>query len=202
MDGGAGPAGKAVGWWVLKRDPAVGEKPLALSGDGGTLFTDTRGQVVARDPETGKEKHRVKVGPANVPSLIWNPNQFAASTDGTRIAVAQRNEQGPHSSLRVFDVKTGKELAAHDLGRREGMSVAFDRTASRVVVWAMVGDTSVCDAEGTAKPRKLDAGSVRPTRRLAERRVFAVSYEDGTLIWGLVHNDPPSRSGRRRLRRA
>jgi WD40 repeat protein len=184
-----GPTGKKPAAWTVAAPPRSSVHPaLALSGDGKVLF-GFDGDVVGRDPATGKETVRVKTGPVEMPGGTYFPVQVATSFDGTRIVVVQRNSEGPNRTLRVFDVKTGKELAAHDIGPAYFPALLFDRTGSRVAVYHNASQVLVCNAEGNAEPRKLDPGSVRSTCAAFSPNgaSLAVGYEDGTaLIWDLT----------------
>ena len=183
-----GPAAKKIVTWTVPAQPGQAHPAMVLSGDGKTLF-GFDGDVVGRDPETGKEKVRVKTGPVAISPGTYFPFQVATTADGARIAVVQQNQKGGSSTLRVFEVKTGKELAAHDIGRPYYPALLFNPTGSRVAVWNVEAGVLVCDAGGPAEPRKLDAGHARPTCAAFSPNSanLVVGYQDGTaLVWDLT----------------
>lgn len=180
-----GPAGKrAATWTVAARAGARNHPAMVLSGDGKTLF-GFDGDVVGRDPDTGKETVRVKTGPLTPSGGSAFPHPLASSSDGSRIAIVQ---EGRGKTVRVFEAKTGKELAAHDIGTAYSPEIAFDPRGTRVAV--RVGPAVlVCDAEGAAEPRKLvDRSSPATCMAFSPNGAdLAVGYLDGTaLIWDLT----------------
>jgi WD40 repeat protein len=182
-----GPAGKRLSTWTAPAPaPAPTNPAMVLTGDGKTVF-GFDGDVVGRDPDTGKEKLRVKTGPVEMSGGTYFPYQLATTHTGDRIAVVQQKREGG-GTLRVFDTKTGKELAGHDIGRAYFPELRFDRTGARVAVRS--GPVVLlCDATGTAALRKLEAGSIPPTAMAFSPNgaTLAVGYEDGTaLLWDMT----------------
>jgi RNA polymerase sigma factor (sigma-70 family) len=184
-----GPAGKKLSSWTVAAPPGAQVHPAgALSGDGKTLF-GFDGDVVGRDPETGKELVRVKTGPVAVFPVASFPAQLATTADGARIAVVRRSPRESEQTLRLFDVKTGKELAAYDLGSAYVHGLVFDRTGSQVAVWNHGAQVMLYPAEKRTEPRKLDRGSVSPScvAFSPNGASLAVGYLDGTaLLWDLT----------------
>src|SRR5262249_8626802 len=146
--------------------------------------------IAGLDVTTGKEKLRIDAGrfetdhgPAAFP--------MAVSPDGKRIAVVTRKERERGSTLRVFEIKTGKELAAHALGSVHNPGLRFSPNGKAVAVWNVWGATvQVCDAESSqVQPRKLE-GSAHHASCAAfspNNASLAVGYADGTaLIWDLA----------------
>jgi WD40 repeat protein len=183
-----GPAGKVTGRWVLKGDPSAGphEGPgMALTGDGKTLFVSDEKGVSGVDTETGKEKVRVNTGEI---VLSWHATAtLAVTADGARLAVVQPDSDDRFSTLRVFDVKSGKQLSAHPLGRVSYAAVKFDATGSRVAAWYIGKHVFVCDAAGDTRLR-LESPDSAPTcaEFHPDGRALAVGYRDGTaLVWDL-----------------
>ncbi len=184
-----GPAGKRTSAWTVAVPPGPPIHPaMALSGDGKFLF-GFDGDVVGRDPATGKETVRLKTGPVMIPGGTYSPFPVVTTFDGTRVAVVQQNLRAQNGTLRVFEAKTGKELATHDLGRSHFPGLLFNRTGSRVAVWHNGTDVIVYNAEGRAEPRKLDSGAARVTCAAFSPNgaSLAVGYENGTtLLWDLT----------------
>lgn len=183
-----GPTGKrAATWTVPAKAGATGHPAMILSGDGKTLF-GFDGDVVGRDPDTGAEKVRVKTGAVAIPGGASLPFQLSTTSDGGRVAIGQQNQKGGGGAVRVFDTKTGKELAAHDIGRAYSPAFVFDRSGSQIAVRS--GESVLlCDAKGTAEPRKLTNPLSRPTCTAFSPNgaALAVGYEDGTaLVWDLT----------------
>jgi WD40 repeat protein len=184
-----GPAGKKLKSWTIPK-PATRlplTVPFVLSGDGKMLFVGGD-DVASYDAETGKELVRVKTGVVGRTNNTFPP-PLAASRDGSRFAIAQPNLQGPNSTLRVFDVKSGKELAAHDIGNTYVPALLFNQTGTRLAVWNVPAGVLVCDAKGTAEPRKLRAPGVAANCAAFSPNgaSLAVGYQDGTaLIWELA----------------
>jgi WD40 repeat protein len=91
----------------------------------------------------------------------------------------------------VFDAKSGKELAEHDLGRGYLPALRFSPNGKQVAVWNVWGPTvQVCDAESSATPtRMLEGGTYCATTAAFSRSgaSLAVGYQDGTtLVWDLT----------------
>jgi WD40 repeat protein len=184
-----GRAGKKLKSWTIPK-PATAlpaTVPMALSGDGKTLFVGGD-DVASYEAETGKQLVRVKTGA--VGHTLGNfPPQLAASHDGSRIAIVQCNRATPSTMLRVFDVKSGKELASHDIGNAYAPGMLFDPSGTRLAVWNVQASVLVYDAEGFAEPRKLRTPDTSPSCAAFSPNgaSLAVGYQNGTaLIWDLT----------------
>ncbi|HEV3438549.1 MAG TPA: hypothetical protein VG122_14390, partial [Gemmata sp.] len=107
----------------------------------------------------------------------------AASADGSRLAV------GDQHSLRIYDVKTGKQLLEQP-GSFLGAEMKFSPTADRLVVWSHAGTkVSIYSIDSNAKPQAFDGGLSTPTCAAFSPTgtSLAVGYLDGTtLIWDLA----------------
>jgi WD40 repeat protein len=187
-----GPAGNKLHAWTYDKVEKGRRRwwwPMALSADGETLFIGGDG-VVGLDVATGKEKFRIgavgqlkpEQGPAAFP--------MAVSGDGKRIAVI-RDEDERGDFLRVFEIETGKELAAHTLGVVYKPALRVSPSGKQVAVWNMRGTTVwVCDAESSETPmRELVGGSSCATCAAFSPNGanLAVGYHDGTaLLWDLA----------------
>ncbi len=186
-----GPGGKKLPAWTtdLLASKGRGRFPaVALSADGITLFVAGDG-IVGLDAVTGKEVLKIDAGkfeqtdgPAAFP--------MAVSGDGKRIAVIRGEPRRGHV-LRVFEIKSGKELAAHTLGAMHHPALRFSPTGKQVAVWN-VWDAAVrvCDADTSETPvRKLDSAGSRATCAAFSPNgaTLAVGYRDGTaLLWDLT----------------
>jgi WD40 repeat protein len=155
--------------------------PIALSGDGNTIFVAGE-KVIGLDPIRGKKKVRLDPGLIeSIGSSTMGP--LAASADGLRLAVADQQ------SLHIYEVKTGKQLAEQP-GAFPGAEMNFSPTADRLVVWSHSGTkVSIYSVDSDAKPRVLDGGLSTPTCAAFSPAgtSLAVGYLDGTtLIWDLA----------------
>ncbi|MBA4065245.1 MAG: hypothetical protein C0501_16340 [Isosphaera sp.] len=192
-----GPAGKSLRTWDVPAGPEVRVfdghtlPPLALSGDGAMLFVGTDDVVTGYATDTGKEACQVVVGPEKVRNGSRAEHRLAASADGRRIAVAQQDERTFVVTLRTFDVKTGRCVAEHELGKLGGNVARYSPDGKRVAVWGGAGTgVRVCDAEsGRVKPVVYDGGVSRPTAAAfgPDGKSLVVGYQDGTaLVWDLA----------------
>lgn len=184
-----GPAGKKLGEWDVPGVTIQGAyslPPLALSGDGTTLFVGDANGVTGYDAVTGKAVATVKTGALPVVALRA-AHPLAVSPDGARLAVARAD--GRRQVLEVFEVKSGKRLASHEIGSMYYPGLRFSNNGRRVAAWTIHGTTLVFDAESDAQPRKLDAGKVQPLCAAFSPNdaTLAVGYGDGTtLLWDLT----------------
>jgi WD40 repeat protein len=185
-----GPSSKKLHSWTydkVDKRGGVGWWPMALSADGNTLFVGADG-IVGWDVSTGKETLRIKAG-------WFEPDRgeaafpMAVSSDGKRIAVIRAERQLGYF-VRVFDIMTGDELAAHVLDDVYHPALRFSPSGKQVAVLNVRGRTvHVCDAASSEKPpRKLVGDSSRAwcAAFSPNEASLAVGYEDGTtLIWDL-----------------
>jgi WD40 repeat protein len=154
---------------------------IALSGDGNTIFVAGE-KVIGLDPIRGKKK--VRLDPGLIESIgSSTKGPLAASADGSRLAV------GDQHSLRIYDVKTGKQLLEQP-GSFLGAEMKFSPTADRLVVWSHAGTkVSIYSIDSNAKPQAFDGGLSTPTCAAFSPTgtSLAVGYLDGTtLIWDLA----------------
>jgi WD40 repeat protein len=186
-----GPAGKKLHSWSFNPDQidSGGLGPTALSPDGEVLYVGGKG-VAVLDVTTGKEKTRLEVGELRrVEPFSTSP--LAVSPDGGRLAVVTDNKNGRGRTLRVYDVKAGKEVAFYDLGEAYQPGVRFSPNGKSVAVWNVWGATvQVCDAESSlTAPRKLECGSYHAwcAAFSPNSASLVVGYQDGTaLVWDLT----------------
>ncbi|MBX9625986.1 MAG: WD40 repeat domain-containing protein, partial [Gemmataceae bacterium] len=195
-----GPAGKTLHAWTMKDIPVWGSPwPVAFTGDGAVLFVGCREGVIGLDVATGREVARVATGVVPDDHLSRR-FPLAASADGRRIAVVNSHDAaGGKFRVRVFDVRSGKETAGHDLavdpehngGVWYGVGLRFSPDGRKLAVTAGPGTAVVvCNADSSAaQPRVLDGGLSRPTALAfgPDNATLAVGYEDGTgLVWDLA----------------
>ena len=185
-----GPKGTKLQAWTYDKIQNGGGAwwwPMVLSADGNLLFIAGGDGIVGLDASTGAEKLRIdagKFGADHGPAAF----PMAVSGDGKRIAVVAAGGRGHF--LRVFEIKTGKELAAHSLGDVYHSALRFSPNGKQVAVWNVWSTAvQVCDAEsGTTAIRKLDGVSARPTcvAFSPNGASLAVGYRNGTaLVWDL-----------------
>lgn len=185
-----GPGGRVLHRRTFKTgDPQAGPywwPGLALSADGARLFV-AAADVQAIDLASGKQERFAAVGPAPLPDPL-----FAVSADGARVLLGSRDRPGAGNPARdpvrsgVYEPKTGKQLAAHELPPVPQPGVALDPGGGRYAVWSDRGPLLVCDAEPGRRPRDLTVAGQRPTCAAfsPDGKTLAVGYADGTaLLW-------------------
>ncbi|MBN9120710.1 MAG: PQQ-binding-like beta-propeller repeat protein [Planctomycetes bacterium] len=183
-----GPTGKRLGAWPLPHTPEEGpggvrdERPLtAPSGDGKLLFVASE-NVVGANASTGRVEVQFETG------RIGRSDSMASSSDGSRLAVTREGRR-PRDLL-IFDVKSGKELARHEIGC-DFPNCKFGPDGTRVAVWSGFGGTGVTvyGVRTDAKPLVLDGGLSAPTAVAfhPNGKSVVVGYADGTsLVWDLT----------------
>ncbi len=186
-----GPGGKKLHAWTFTHAPSGGFHtwpPLAVTTDGSALLVGGDG-ITGLDVATGKEKFKIAAGPLKSEGAP-GPFPMAVSADGARVAVVAERAEPRATVLRVFEVKSGKKLAEHDLGRVYLPALRFSPNGKQVAVWNVWGPVvQVCDAgSDAAPPRKLEGGNGRATAAAfsPDGKSLVVGYQDGTaLVWDL-----------------
>jgi WD40 repeat protein len=154
--------------------------PIALSGDGSTVFV-AGSKLVALDATTGRKKERIDSG--TLDAALASEGSLAASSEGALLAVADS------SSLRVVDLKSGKHLMTRE-GYFLHRQMKFSPDGKRLAVWSPSQQQfTLYDMQSAAKPLVLDGGLSPPTCCAfnSAGTSLAVGYEDGTsLVWDLT----------------
>jgi WD40 repeat protein len=187
-----GPGGKKLHGWSFRPENPLGTGglgPTALSPDGETLYVGGEGLAVL-DVKSGKEKSCLEIG--NIARVeAYSNSPLVLSPDGSRVALATRNARGRGETLHVYDAKTGKSLAAHDLGDVYKPGLRFSPNGKQIAVWNVWSTTlQVFDAESSlTAPRKLEASDQRLqcVAFSPNSASLVVGYQDGTaLVWDLT----------------
>ncbi len=107
-----GPTGKKVNEWSYQRPAATARAdawPRSVSSNGRFLIVGGDSPVLILDTESGKELGRVATDSSNVREKNDFLPTLAVAADASKLAIRSRTK------VEVYDVKTGKVLAQHDL---------------------------------------------------------------------------------------
>ncbi|MCI0455437.1 MAG: beta-propeller fold lactonase family protein, partial [Gemmataceae bacterium] len=123
---------------------------LAFSPDGKTLISGSTDQSIRRwDPKTGKplpegEGHRLNFH--NLLTLSGVP-VLQATPDSKRLVAWVPPDSSRYTTLKLFDLETGKELVSFNDSGRHAASVAFTPDGKKAAVGARDGSVRVYEVE-------------------------------------------------------
>jgi WD40 repeat protein len=121
---------------------------MQFTPDGKGLVFSGRSSIQFVDARTGKVTKTIEVGRS------WESNRVTLSTDGTRMA-GQPQKYVKHAPVKVWDTRTGKEVASLPGRGAACIALAFSPDGKRLLLWSLIPTQVGGDSIGFGSDSKV-----------------------------------------------